>query len=135
MFADLCKRVCENTSTAPIGGETPVFRGSTARKLAHFSRKITLTTPYVNVAFNRGGFVPRHLSAKLAKYIRFSCPNAKLFQFSVLGSYSLFFFFLFFYLESRVNTKETICSVCRSFVIKINLNPSLSWTQRIRSGN
>lgn len=75
-----------------------MFRGSTARKLAHFSRKITLTTPYVNVAFNRGGFVPRHLSTKLAKYIRFSCEIVSILGeiTNTLGSYSLFFFSFFF---------------------------------------
>lgn len=87
-----------------------MFRGSTARKLAHFSRKITLTTPYVNVAFNRGGFVPRHLSTKLAKYIRFSCPDAKLFQFSVKlrirWDRTPSFFFSFFFISSLELTRR-----------------------------
>lgn len=44
-----------------------MFGGSTARKLVHFFRKITLATPYVRSAVSfafDGASVPRHLSTK-----------------------------------------------------------------------
>lgn len=54
----------------PIGGETTVFGGSTARKLVHFFRKITLATPCVRSAVSfafDGASVPRHLSTKICE--------------------------------------------------------------------
>lgn len=89
------------------------------------------------VPFNRGAFVPRHLSTKLAKYmvrvLTRNCFDSEITN-TLESCVSLFFFSIFFFSPfsslELTRKRRSVRFFCRSFVIKINLNPSLSCTYK-----